>query len=226
MQAIAEFIQKGGPFMYVNLCSAAFTLGLIVERAVYYFMANRVNAKALLEQIQKLVGANNITRAVKLCSASSAPVARVGKAGLTRFHKGEIAITTAIEESMADLAPEIKKRVSALWSVANIATLFGLIGTIFGLIKTFASLGTASPADRARLLSDGIAEAMNNTALGLSIAVTCMVAHLFLSGTAKTLQGNLDTFGLKLENCLIEESRKWENQQGAVGAAPPAEAPR
>jgi biopolymer transport protein ExbB len=225
MQVIAEFIQKGGPFMYVNLCSAAIALGLIVERAVYYFRANRVNAKALLEQIQKLVGANNITRAVKLCSASSAPVARVGKAGLTRFHKGEVAISTAVEESMVDIIPELKKRVSALWSVANIATLFGLIGTIFGLIKTFASLGTASPADRARLLSDGIAEAMNNTALGLSIAVTCMVGHLFLSAIAKTQQGELDAFGLKLENCLIEESRKWENQQGAVGAQP-AEAQR
>ena len=225
MQSIAEFITKGGPWMYVNLCTAAVTLGLIVERAVYYFMANRVNAKALLEQIQKLVGANNITRAVKLCSASSAPVAKVGKAGLTRFHKGEIAITTAIEESMADIVPELKKRISALWSVANIATLFGLIGTIFGLIKTFASMGTASPADRQRLLSDGIAEAMHNTALGLTIAVICMVGHLFLSGVAKGLQGGLDSFGLKLENCLIEESRKWESQQGGVGA-PPAEAPR
>jgi biopolymer transport protein ExbB len=225
MQVIAEFIQKGGPFMYVNLVSFAVALGLIVERSVYYFMANRVNAKALLEQIQKLVSANNITRAVKLCTASSAPVARVGKAGLTRFHKGEIQIATAIEESMADIIPDLKKRIGALWSVANIATLFGLIGTIFGLIKTFSSLGTASPADRARLLSDGISEAMNNTALGLSIAVICMVGHLFLSGIAKGLQGNLDSFGLKLENCLIEESRKWENQQGAVGA-PPAEAPR
>jgi biopolymer transport protein ExbB/TolQ len=225
MQAIAEFIQKGGPFMYVNLCSLAATLGLLVERSVYYFMANRVNSKSLLEQIQKLVGANNITRAVKLCSASSAPAARVGKAGLTRFHKGEMAIATAIEESTADIIPELKKRIGALWSVANIATLFGLIGTIFGLIKTFASLGTASPADRQRLLSDGIAEAMNNTALGLSIAVTCMVGHLFLSGVAKGLQGDLDSFSLKLENCLIEESRKWENQQGAVGAQP-AEAPR
>jgi biopolymer transport protein ExbB len=225
MQRIAEFIQDGGPFMYVNLVSAAVTLGLIIERAVYYFMANRVNAKALLEQIQKLVGANNITRAVKLCSASAAPVARVGKAGLTRFHKGEMAIATAIEESMADITPDLKKRIGALWSVANIATLFGLIGTIFGLIKTFASLGTANPADRARLMSDGISEAMYNTALGLSIAVTCMVGHLILSGIAKGLQGDLDTFGLKLENCLIEESRKWENQQGAVGA-PPAEAPK
>lgn len=221
MQAIAEFIQKGGPFMYVNLCSAAVTLGLIIERSVYYFMANRVNAKALLEQIQKLVGANNITRAVKLCTASTAPVARVGKAGLTRFHKGETQIATAIEETMADITPELKKRIGALWSVANIATLFGLIGTIFGLIKTFASLGTASPADRQRLLSDGIAEAMNNTALGLSIAVTCMVGHLFLAGIAKKMQGDLDAFGLKLENCLIEESRKWEHQQGAVGAPAP-----
>jgi len=215
MQQLAEFFAKGGPFMYVNLVTSAISLAIIIERLINLVFRHQVNAQALLEQIRKLVGANNVTRAVKLCSASSAPVARVAKAGLTHFHKGESAISTAIEETLVDVTPELKKRVGSLWSLANIATLLGLIGTITGLIKTFSSLGAANPADRARLLSDGIAEAMNNTALGLIIAVGCMIGHLFLSGISRKQQSDLDGFALKLENSLTEESRKWESQQGA-----------
>lgn len=215
MHGIAEFFAKGGPFMYVNLVTSIVVVAIIAERTIYFLLRYQVKAQALLEQIRKLVGANNVTRAVKLCSASSAPVARVAKAGLIYFHKGEAAISTAIEETLVDITPELKKRIAALWSLANIGTLLGLLGTIVGLIKTFASLGTANPADRAKMLSEGISEAMNNTALGLAIAVTCMIGHMFLSGVSKKLQGELDAFALKLENTLVEESRKWEGQQGA-----------
>jgi biopolymer transport protein ExbB len=65
------------------------------------------------------------------------------------------------------------------------------------------------------MLSDGIAEAMNNTALGLSIAVTCMVGHLFLSGMARGHQNDLEGFALKLENFLVEGARREPEQAGA-----------
>jgi biopolymer transport protein ExbB len=215
MQAFAEFLQKGGPFMYVNLVTALITIAVIVERAIYFIFRFQVNVPVFLEQIRRLVSANNLDRAVKLSTASSTPVAKVAKAGLTRFNKGELAIASAIEETLIDVLPDLKKRIAWLWSLANIATLLGLIGTIFGLIKTFASLGTANPADRARMLSDGIAEAMNNTALGLSIAVTCMVGHLVLSSLSKRHQADLDGFAFKLENFLVEGSRREPDQVGA-----------
>jgi biopolymer transport protein ExbB/TolQ len=208
MQALAEFFQEGGPFMYVNLCTSVGALAVILERAYFFFFRLQVNVPVFLEQIRRLVSANNLDRAIKLTTASKTPAAKVAKAGLTRFHKGDEAIATAIEETLIEVLPDLKKRISALWSLANIATLLGLIGTIFGLIKTFGSLGTANPADRARMLSDGISEAMNNTALGLSIAVTCMVGHLLLSGLSRKHQNELDGFALKLENFLIEGSRK------------------
>jgi len=214
MQALSEFFSKGGPFMYVNLVTSVIAATVIIERTIYFLFRFQVNAPAFLENIRKLVGANNVDRAVKLASASTAPVAKVAKAGLIRFHKGEAAIATAIEETVVEITPELKKRISSLWSLANIATLLGLIGTIFGLIKTFASLGTANQADRARMLSDGIAEAMNNTALGLTIAVCCMVGHLFLSGLSRRHQGELDGFALKLENLLVEGTRKETQQIG------------
>jgi len=204
MQGLAEFFEHGGLFMYLNVVCSAATVAVIVERVIYFLGKGSVNARAFLEQIRKLVAANNVDRAVKLCSATEAPVARVARAGLTRINKGEAAMSTAIEETMADVTPELKKRIAVLWSIANIATLLGLLGTISGLIKSFAAVGSASPEQRSALLSKGISEAMYNTAFGLGIAVTCMIGHVFLSGVAKNRQNELETFSLKLENLLAD----------------------
>src|SRR5439155_222806 len=87
-----------------------------------------------------------------------------------------------------------------------IATLLGLIGTITGLIGTFKSLGAASPEQKQLLLSKGISEAMNNTAFGLGIAVTCIVAHLMLTSKSKAMIEEIEFNALKLENMLARKS--------------------
>jgi biopolymer transport protein ExbB len=217
MQGLAEFFEHGGIFMYFNVVCSAVTIAIIVERTIFFLGKGSVNARAFLEQLRKLIAANNVDRAVKLCSATEAPVARVAKAGLMRMSKGEAQIATGIEETMADVTPELKKRVAALWSVANIATLLGLLGTISGLIRSFAAVGSASPEQRSALLSKGIAEAMYNTAFGLGIAVTCMIGHVFLSAAAKKQASELETFSLKLENLLSENIPHSAGMQQGTG---------
>jgi biopolymer transport protein ExbB/TolQ len=213
MQGLAEFVEKGGFFMYLNFVCSAATLAIVVERTIYFLSKGSVNARAFLEQLRKLVTANNVDRAVKLASATDSPVGRVARAGLQRLPKGDVAVSTAIEEMMVDVTPELKKRIPALWSIANIATLIGLLGTITGLIRSFAAVGSASPEMKSKLLSDGIAEAMHNTAMGLGIAVACMIAHVFLSGVSKKQQSELEAFSMKLENMLAETQASGAAQQ-------------
>lgn len=207
MQAISEFLQKGGFFMYINLLCSVVTIAIIVDRAIFFLAKASVNAKAFLEQIRKLVLANNVDRAVKLCSATGAPVAQVAKAALQRVHRGELAVAQAIEETLVDVTPLLKKRVQVLWSVANIATLIGLLGTVAGLIKAFGAVAAAKPEERTAILSEGISEALNNTAMGLSIAVTCIIAHAFFSAASKKQVSDLEGFSMKLENLLAESSK-------------------
>ena len=136
---IQTFIKNGGPFMIMNIICLAVVVAVIIERTIYFLGRGHINARAFLEQIKRLLASNNIDRAKKLCDATSAPVARVAKAGLNRVHRGEAAVAQAIEETMVDVTPEIKKRIGSLWSLANIATLLGLLGTITGLIATATS---------------------------------------------------------------------------------------
>ncbi len=216
MSWLSELFQKGGPFFIVNTFFLAIVIALIIERSIYFLGRGHLNAKAFLEQLRKLLSANNVDRAKKLCDATTAPVARVAKAGLNRLHRGEAAVAQAMEETMTDTMPEVKTRIGALWSLANITTLIGLLGTITGLIKTFRAIGELNPADAKKELSDGIAEAMYNTAFGLFIALICMVGHLLLSAAMKKVISDLEAFSLRFENLLAD---------GASGGAASSRAP-
>jgi biopolymer transport protein ExbB/TolQ len=205
MDGLREFLHKGGFFMYLNIVVSGIVLAIIVERSYYLLGKGAINARAFLDQLKKLLASDQLERALKLCAAAGgAPVARVAQAGLSRMHKGELAVATGIEEALLDVAPDLKKRIPALWSLANIATLLGLLGTISGLIGAFAAVGSAEASKRSALLADRIAEAMYNTAMGLGIAVTCLIAHVLLSGMAKKLVADLEAFAMKLENVVAE----------------------
>lgn len=219
MGHLAEFFEQGGFFMYVNLLCSVITITIIVDRAMFFLGKGAVNARAFLEQIRKLVIAGNIDKAQRLCSATDAPVAHVARAGLARLPRGEAAVATAIEEALTDATPELKKRIGVLWSLANIATLIGLLGTINGLIGGFAAIGKEAADQRSAVLATRISEAMNNTWLGLAIAASCMIGHVFLQAASKNKQQELESFALKLENLLTDVVNGVFGEPKAAAAA-------
>jgi biopolymer transport protein ExbB/TolQ len=214
MGAIAEAFDDGGIWMYLILASSVLAMGLIIERFIFLFFRYNINAQAFMAQVQKLVMANNIDRAIKLCNAApAAALPKVVKAGLTRANKGEIEIQNAVEEATLEVVPQIMKRTPALQAMGNIATLLGLLGTIIGLIKAFEALESDQVAveDRQKVLSQGIALAMNTTAFGLIVAIPCLLAHLFLSGMTKKIIDEIDQYSVKLENLLVSRGKGLVN---------------
>lgn len=204
MSAVAEFFEAGGTFQYINCVTLAWGLAIIIERVVFIFFRYNVNADAFMAQIQKLVLANDIERAIKLCNAApSAALPRVVKAGLTRANRSDIEIRNAIEEATLEIAPVLQKRTGNLAQLANLATLLGLMGTITGLIHAFGAVGAVSAELKAKVLAQGIAEAMYTTAFGLSIAVILMVGHMFLTNMTKKIIDEIDQYSVKLENLLV-----------------------
>ena len=216
MGGIAKAYMEGGMFMHFILVVSIFGLGVMIERFIFLFFRYNINATAFMAQIQKLVMANNIDRAIKLCNAAAnAALPRVIKAGLTRANKSEIEVSNAIEEATLEVVPQLQKRTPTLLAIANIATLLGLLGTITGMIQAFESLGGASPEERSVLLSKGIAVAMNTTAFGLIVAVPCMIAHVFLSGITKKIIDEVDQYSVVLENLLAARFRAGGATPGA-----------
>ena len=207
LQHLAEFFREGGPFMFVNLVASAVAVAIVVERVIALVFRLNVNAPRLLGEVQQAVAAGQLERAVAACQASAgAPLPRVLHAGLSRADHGEAEVSRALEEAVMEVTPLVSKRIASLWSLANIATLVGLIGTIVGLIGTFKSLGAASPEMKQVMLSKGISEAMNNTAFGLVIAVTCIVAHLLLTSRSRAMVDEIELGAVRLENMLARRA--------------------
>ena len=207
---LVEAFRHNPTFMVLNLCTSAVVLTLVIERFAFQLTRYRVNSKEFFAQVKKLVQAGNIDRAIKLCEASDYPILQLVKSGLTHANKGPDEIDAAMSEKMGELRPAVEKRVGSLWSLANIATLIGLLGTVIGLITTFNAVSDPrlSAAQRQAQLSLGISEAMYNTAFGLGIAVTCMIAHLFLHQRAKNIQHDLDATQERVFNLLTIQTRQ------------------
>jgi biopolymer transport protein ExbB len=202
MEKVWTFLQEGAPFSFINVAIMMFVIAIIADRFVHILSKYRVNSEEFMAQIRKLVQAGNIDRAIKLCEAEPLPLLQVVRAGLTQVNRGEDAVIAQMEERMSEVIPALEKRIGSLWSLANIATLVGLLGTISGLIKSFAAVAYADPAQKSSLLARGISEAMYNTALGLGIAVTCMIFHLFLHSWSKKIKQDMERSTMKLENLL------------------------
>jgi biopolymer transport protein ExbB/TolQ len=161
-----------------------------------------VDGPSFMNEIQRYVLSNDIQGAIRVCSGSIAALPRVLKGGLKRANQGPDQIQNALDATALEVVPKVEMRLNYLQLVANISTLFGLLGTIQGLIGTFAAVADVDPAQKAELLAAGISQAMNTTALGLFSAITIMIIHAFLSNKADKVINEIDEFSVKLLDLL------------------------
>jgi len=210
LQTLARFFRDGGFWMYPIVATSAFALAVVIERAFYYYIRSRINAKALLTQVTRLVRNGETEKARQLCSKMKNPLAMIVESALWHYVQNESdqEIQNAIDEIALRELPKIQKRTHYLSLFANLATLLGLLGTIFGLQSQFAALATADPSQKAAMLAGGIAIALNTTAFGILVAVICMVAFSVLGSKANTIIEEIDESSVRLLNFLFSQRRQ------------------
>ena len=131
-----------------------------------------------------------------------------------------------MEESLLEIVPRLEKRTHYLSSLANIGMLVGLLGTILALIHAFGAVSQANPAEKASLLAAAISEAMNNTAMGLGVAITLLLSHMFLEAKTTSLIDSLEIAVVKFLNSITERYSEPTAPGGTPAMAPRAPAPR
>ena len=205
---LAEFYAAGGPWMHPISMVSVVVWSIAFERIYALYFRYNINAEQLMAQIQKLVLANNIDRAIKLCNAApSAALPRVIKAALTRANKSEEEIASALEEATVEVLRGLQKRVPLLPTLANTATLLGLLGTIVGLIQAFTAVASAPPDMKSQLLTASLAIGLNATAFGLTVAIPSLFLYMFLSSASKKIVEDIDQYSLKIQNLLVARGR-------------------
>jgi biopolymer transport protein ExbB len=209
MQEFARWFLNGGVWMYPIAAISAFSVAIILERLFYYYIHCRLNAKALMTQIVRLVRNDDIEQARQLCAKTKSPLAVILESALWHFQQQEPdqEIQNAVDEVALRELPRIQRRTHYLSLFANISTLMGLLGTIFGLQEAFSALTAADPAQKATLLAKGIAIGMNTTAMGLIVAVPNMIMYSVLGAKANAIIEEIDESSVRLLNFLFSQRR-------------------
>lgn len=199
---IASFIQGGGVFMGVILVVWGIGVAIAIERYRKLAKGFDVDGPSFMNEIQRYVLSNDIQGAIRVCSGTVAALPKVLKNGLKRATQGTEQIQNALDATALEVVPKVEMRLNYLQLIANILTLFGLLGTIQGLMGAFASLDSVDPSQKAAYLSKGISTAMNTTFLGLITAISIMVVHAILSSKADKIINEIDEFSVKLLDLL------------------------
>jgi biopolymer transport protein ExbB len=214
MATLWHHYQAGGWAMWIILFWLVIGIAIVVERSVYLFGAS-INKEVFLATMQKCILAGDVAKAVKMCSAANAPLARIVQAGLVKVNRPDEEVQAAMDEAALREMPKISTRTGYLALMSNLAMLSGLFGTIVGLIKAFGAVGGESvdPSQKARILAEGISEAMNCTAFGLLSAITCLIGFGVLNGKTQGLEDDINEASVHVLN-LVVANRQKVNLQG------------
>ncbi len=198
---LGEMFAKGGFWMYPIMGAQIVSIALIIERVVALYLSRQVNSRKLVESFEQDIKHGDmdrvITKAKKMGDHPVSTLAQVGaQSNLDLGGRDELQLK--MDEILLEESSRVDSRLGFLSMIANVATLLGLLGTIVGLIKSFSSISNASAAEKARILAEGVGEAMNATAYGLIVAVPALVGYAVLQNRANKLTDDLNKAALRL----------------------------
>ncbi len=220
--AAVRFFQEGGPFMYPIALVLVVGLAVAIERWVFLTSAKASNRRAF-DRILPLLKKRDYPAIIDLGRSSSAPISRIIAAGIARMQHTprRDEIEYAMEEGVMEAVPRLEKRTAYIATLANIATLLGLLGTIMGLIAAFTAVANADPSEKAALLSQSISVAMNTTAFGLMAAIPLLLLHTAIQNKTAEIVDSLEMAGVKTLN-IMSNSDAFSAKTRATDPAPAA----
>ena len=218
MSLISQF-QAGGFFMYFILAFAILTIALIIERTYALYVNYKKPTKGFRETLLKHLSKGEWSEARTYTQQLSkdSGLSRIAHIGLELREEGgaEEEIQARMDEELTGEITKIDKRTGFLAMFGNVATLLGLLGTVTGLISSFAGVSSASPLERATLLGQGIAEALNSTAFGLVAAIPALVAFAVFQNKTDALINELTEETSKIYHDLLflTESKRMSAEE-------------
>ncbi len=217
---IIRFFQAGGLFMFPILITLSIGLAMVFERWVQLKRESDSNKK-LWDSLFPVLEKGEFDKAREIVNEHKSSMAQMLAMGLAR--QGAVRrredIEIAMEESLMEIVPQLEKRTPYLALLSNIATLFGLLGTIMGLIAAFGAVATASPAEKASLLAASISEAMSCTAFGLITAIPLLLLHARLTATTGHIVNSLEMASVKALNSISNFAKRQFDRPSASSSA-------
>ncbi len=198
-----DLLLSGGPVLLVIVLLSLYALYLFFTR-LFKLNRERPDADRLMARVNSAVLSRNLEMAMIACDHHGGPVARVLKAALARIPYGRPAVEAAFQDAYLGEEQKLTQGLRPLATIAQVATLLGLLGTVTGMIQAFAEL-SAQGAGNPSVLAGGIGQALITTAAGLFVAIPTVLGHAYLAG--------------RVEQVLVELERRREELMGNVAQA-------
>jgi len=207
-----DLIQKGGPVMYLIMILSVISLGIIIER-IYNLNRARIDSQKFMDDIINSLKHNKIIESIEMCNKTPGPIAHIIKAGVLKHDRSKPEIKEAIDEAAQLEIPRMEKHLPILATIAHIAPLLGLLGTVSGMIKAFqviqnkaATMTPVNPGD----LAGGIWESLLATLAGLLVAIPTYVAYNYLVNQVDSLAYDMERSATDLVNLLSSRRDTYE----------------
>ncbi|MCB1678472.1 MAG: MotA/TolQ/ExbB proton channel family protein [Halioglobus sp.] len=207
---MVELLVAGGWLMVLIVLSSVIVLAICIER-LYTLNTRKIAPPHLLATVWKQLKAGEMDAARLRTLRQSSPLGRILAAGLANAYHGRDVMKESIQEAAGHVVHDLERYLNTLGTIAAIAPLLGLLGTVVGMIKVFAEI-MAQGTGNASALAGGISEALITTAAGLTVAIPALVMHRYFTGRIDGIVVELEQETIKLVDALHSE----ENMENAA----------
>lgn len=208
-KSVLDLLQRGGPVMYPLYACSILALAFWIERLVSLRL-KKVIPSGIMLKIKEASGSGDPAARRRLLDeiqASESPMGRIVKAGLRKMDRPALELEKAIEDAGLKEAARLQRNNKVFSSVATIAPLLGLLGTVTGFMRSFMVVAASSEAlGKAEMLATGIYEALVTTAVGLVIAIPAMALYFYYQDRVDKIIGNIDEAAEELLETLSAEA--------------------
>jgi biopolymer transport protein ExbB len=197
---------NGGPVIWLILLAAAVALVVFVERVLHCHRA-QINSAEFLNGVRNVLKRNNVVEAISICDATPGPVARIVKTAILNRDKGRERVREAVEEAGLTEVPQLEERLNLLATIAQIAPLLGLLGTILGFIDTFKQLqadGLYAHISGEHSLATGIWQALICAAAGVAVAIPVHAGYNYLVSRINKIALDMESAAGEIVNIVTE----------------------
>jgi biopolymer transport protein ExbB len=171
-----DFLLKGGVILFIIIALAFIAAVLIIERLLY-FRRIRADEEKLLNRLKTTLEKRHFDEALSICESSPSPLAHLMKTAIDHRGYDERTIKDVVTDAANMEIPKMERFLSALGTIAHIAPLLGLLGTVTGNISAFGVLGTFGAVGDPGLLAKGISEALITTAAGIIVSIPAIIFY-------------------------------------------------
>jgi biopolymer transport protein ExbB len=175
-----EIVLAGGPFMWPIILCSIIAAAIVLER-VWTLQRRRVTPPDLSRRIWALVEAGQANDKVIAALEVNSPLGKLLATGLANRHRPRAVMMERLQDAGRHVAHDLERFLNTLGTIAGVAPLLGLLGTVTGMVKAFNAISSGGLGDPLAL-SGGISEALLTTVAGLCVAIPAYIAHRYLRG--------------------------------------------